>query len=1235
MKKRLIGTLLMGALFVSSTSVFVSCKDYDDDINSVSGRTQALEAAKVALEGEISSLKSELETAKGQITSLTTELGTLKTQYATLNEEKADKATYEAKVYNLIDEIKRAVAAEAALEARLNTAESSITSINALIGGKLDDGKTYKEAVTDLYAQLEAVKTGLGNQIVTISGDLSNYQVATNAVLEDYKQQLAALQTFKTNYGNLLDGLLADFNTLQTDFANEKAKSATDKAALEASIAELAAELEQRTSQLQAQVGTVEGGNLAVMVQALQTDAQAMQTRVEQITNTLNVLNVLTSNELRGLVFIPESYYWGIEAATIHTINYAWYHNGGTTTNIPAATPETKEAKGYLDNDAADLTAENVARTTHTRYPSTNASLVLNFVANYHLNPSNADSAVVKKIEILDGDKRYVTRASEAQLFCSEDIKDHGWGNGILSVNINVRDLSKIKSVKDDEMVTTFATRVTLGNDTVITSDYAAAYKDTVKDMRLVHTNLPKWSTAYAAAKGYVANAIGTGGYIMNKHCGDCTLDNTPVANPIRRSHLMATVAEAAEFAPQDSVNYNDTIDLSKIVETHFTTTAGKHEIMDAANMKLNNLYYKYELTQYIVGNNKTSESAQAAIKDSLLRPQMPGEDGKGQAWGAIQSRSTIGRTPIVRVSLMKKDADGVERTIDYGYIRIKITEKAATPIDPSKPLTIAYEGPRYSYTYGNECVPAELRGYEVKTTWILTQYDIYHTFMNAYANTAVTREEFEAIYSLVGPANDLDQFDPKTGEQLAAKIGKIETVNDDAVTEDGTRTSTLKWTLTPAQAEALFVENAKTMNAKAKTLASDSVVAVKYTSNGKVGFPDFYIVFKHKGKTADVKVNKSSAKVVWDDKKITNWWYGTDMATGGTGKDEIHAQVLPVEQANAGLVGNTIEVQPSDLFIGNDLKGTGYLDITDASSTKAFSHTSTADSLVMKLIFDAKNTGKEYVGANGKTYVTSVSADGSQLIATEKGTLNSAVIAVLAVDDINEQKVVYQKNAISCELLNAKDHATLAGQLAAYVGLDVRNKCAKVLPLDAYEPFAVRFLRPINVIPQNDATFVDGTDHPEDVNMRDLVYLTDWRDFRFMTNYWQYYNIKNITIDGIPTGAIVPGTPMNIAQYVETNLSQANENTWVKLSDVSKKINIIYNPVADKNPGEYGTAASYGTLSYENIGAALGTEFKIRFKVRVTYEWGYLVTGNGQNTDNAYVTITVKPTVANSSRKK
>ncbi len=35
MKKRLISTLLMGAFVVASTSMFVSCKDYDDDINNL------------------------------------------------------------------------------------------------------------------------------------------------------------------------------------------------------------------------------------------------------------------------------------------------------------------------------------------------------------------------------------------------------------------------------------------------------------------------------------------------------------------------------------------------------------------------------------------------------------------------------------------------------------------------------------------------------------------------------------------------------------------------------------------------------------------------------------------------------------------------------------------------------------------------------------------------------------------------------------------------------------------------------------------------------------------------------------------------------------------------------------------------------------------------------------------------------------------------------------------------
>ena len=43
MNKRFLSTLLFGALFIASTSMFVSCKDYDDDIKNL--QTQIDKAA--------------------------------------------------------------------------------------------------------------------------------------------------------------------------------------------------------------------------------------------------------------------------------------------------------------------------------------------------------------------------------------------------------------------------------------------------------------------------------------------------------------------------------------------------------------------------------------------------------------------------------------------------------------------------------------------------------------------------------------------------------------------------------------------------------------------------------------------------------------------------------------------------------------------------------------------------------------------------------------------------------------------------------------------------------------------------------------------------------------------------------------------------------------------------------------------------------------------------------------
>ncbi len=53
----------------------------------------------------------------------------------------------------------------------------------------------------------------------------------------------------------------------------------------------------------------------------------------------------------------------------------------------------------------------------------------------------------------------------------------------------------------------------------------------------------------------------------------------------------------------------------------------------------------------YFAGQNETSESAHANWKGAILRPQIT-KGGKQQAFGAEQSKATIGRMPLIRVIL-------------------------------------------------------------------------------------------------------------------------------------------------------------------------------------------------------------------------------------------------------------------------------------------------------------------------------------------------------------------------------------------------------------------------------------------------------------------------------------------------------------------------------------------------------------------------------------------------------
>ena len=1207
---------------VSSTSVFVSCKDYDDDINNIVA-TKAdktlLEETRLALQTEINDLKSSLETVKGQITSLNTKV-------AELSNDKADKFTENGKTYNLQDvwnALNPLLQKEQELRTRLTAAESAINDINNLIGGQLSNGKTYKEAVEDLYAKLAALDTKLTAAISRIDGieaDLNTPTTGLKAVVADL-----------TNQVNVLNGYKARVEAIEADYlkAADKTELINKINALEATLRNEITTAETNAKSYaydQAQNALKEAKKFTTEeVNKLTQRLNALSDQVNALGAALNTLNVYVKNALRGLVFIPESYNWGIEAMGIHAMNYFYYrYLPDYPTNIPAADADTKEKVGYIGADrttgAVDYTVVG-KRVDHARYDSVEQSRVLKFVAKYHMNPSSANIADAKKIEIIDQDRMYVTRGhSEAFLSCDPDITKHSWENGVLSVNVKVADLTKIKSIRNQGLATTFATQITIDNgdqDTTITSDYATVYQDTIRDLRLAHANLAKWSTAYATENGY------NNGYIFNTHCGGCSKDDA--ATPNRRSHLMATVAEAAHFASQDSVDWNKTLDLKALMETHYTTEAGQHDILKAEEMAANGLSYKFELTGYYIGTNATSESAQAAIKDGILRPQMPTTEGKGAAYEATaQDRSTIGRTPMVRVSLVMTDDAGVERTLDYGYIRIKITETKTAQPDPATPI-LTYTGGTYTYTYNGECVdPAGApEPYEVSTTWVQTQYDIYNKLMNdPNVNLgSISREEFEDIYKLnAGDAgampvpytandpSDLKQYEVKAdgtvGAELATKIGTA-SVEIDVNPENGQATHTLKWTMDAATAKTFFVDGAGTLDAKAKEHSAYGI-AVKYVSN-QAKYPDFYVVLQAPGK-ATVTVNKPKAVVNWDNYKITEYWYNTNGNAGGSGKDEIHAQTITPEDVTAATVCVPLDTRISDVFNGNTLLTEAMYTITDNTAN----HEYALANLTMSLMFDKKNNDKEYKGVSGKTYKMRVDpANDKNLQAADKA-LDPLVYVTIAkiVEDgvgtgINHQVVELQHGVAEAEdLLNYQAHNALADDvLFAYIGIKAHNACPKDLPLE-FTPFATRFLRPINATGANVDPIEDANPTQlQVINLRDLVTLTDWRDEPFKTtpkDYWAYYNIKAIEIDGAATDG------SDIAQYIKTNLNQA-DGSFVKLSTVTNQIELTYAPIG-KTTGAFGTAESYGTLTYRNNSNALG-QFDLRFKVRVTYEWGYVLT--------------------------
>lgn len=434
MKRKYFSALLMGALSVATMSTVTSCKDYDDDINSLRQDVDALstfKTVKTELETKIGDLKTQLEAADGQLTEA-------------IN-KKADAT-----------ELEKLAARVTSLETQIKQATEAREKLTSLIAGKVDQSD-YDTEVKALYAKIASVNSDLADKlsdgIKEVKDGLDNEKTAREAADEDLQSQIEALKRFE-------DRIKALENSTATD---NKIKELNDK-----------------LQNLQDNIGDTK-------ISDLKKELKTISDEINNFQKEINVLNVLLDQRLRSLVFIPDSYYWGIEAQSFKYLEAkSW---------TLEATDYSKKERGYkygtgaTDDQVSDddlAIAGRRADHGHGLYTSSDYTSVMELWAQYHLNPSDVKADAFKSVSVLDADKNYInTRASEAVLSVKKDANGKGIYNvkdGILKVQLDVKNPEKIKNVPLGKAVTVFATQVHLNNntkesvDTVITSDYATLY---------------------------------------------------------------------------------------------------------------------------------------------------------------------------------------------------------------------------------------------------------------------------------------------------------------------------------------------------------------------------------------------------------------------------------------------------------------------------------------------------------------------------------------------------------------------------------------------------------------------------------------------------------------------------------------------------------------------------------------------------------------------------------------
>ena len=882
------------------------------------------------------------------------------------------------------------------------------------------------------------------------------------------------------------------------------------------------------------------------------------------------ILEIPLNSKLKSLVFKPEMYLDGVEAMEYKYIPYK-------------ALPKAFEGNEYnwKKGDVKYFTKEkqDLWKTLATKWTIIDPT----YKEDYHMNPSSAKVAEFKDaLSFVSDDKDFVSTRTAISGPKASYITNDG---GILTVGvkltgrlaatqapyeeINLEDgdfgwypyNTQADWQKVENKITTLALQANLKNgdaDTTITSDYAAVYGSQIK----------------IEAIAYPEEVV------------TCDEPN---------NHLYKSIVDAINEKNTASVAWNSSIDLRTLTCVHYHSNSessfgnnGEVKVFGEEDLAAYGLKLKYELADYHAGeNNKTSESANAAIREDgyTLEPRRVNSQGETMAEQGIE---TVGRMPMVRVTLYNVATDEI---IKIGYIKLLIIESETPKVTDI-------------FNKGNWYYSCDIQ--DVKLTWSETQYQLLGL------TVASSKDEFDVLYKLETIADVAVQYYKDgnvyktapawtSGAGLPFIVGQISEVADPEAHE----TTCLLWNIGRDDYEHLRQANKYTI---------DHTVYVKYigkneTATGATKTP-IYLPIK-------VTLNYPQGKL---GNKIPKYWYAADKKDAGN--DDVHFNVVvPGTLTNDCAFANDI----NNVFAKNTTLGSAIAPAVYTSNCPSFGYPATEKNFVdwvdAKLsyvyYFAASNNEIEVTGASNSKYTLKV--DHTKTVNYDKYDANTdceynndkLYVGTTVIAEINQTTgvVTYQDNTIAKDILNYMGHNKLGVKetFTAEVGVAAFNSCANLLPLaDKY--FSAKFLRPVDVEKNNFEGFTDAVDNGDQVNLLKLVKLNDWRDQDFITstantdgknlNYFNYYGVEDLYVD---------------VKSIKTDmmgewklLSEVSDKVYFELLDASGNVRTA-TPIAGVPAANVSYASlmkHYADLRYVNNTANVQT-FNVKVPVTLKYKWG------------------------------